>query len=115
MLLERDSMKRDLEILPIDIGGEKVLAVVRSSGGEQQVALRDLSFSQVTRSIEAVAKEFTKVFRKLKPDKASLEFSMSLTLDSSDLAAVFFDASGSGGLKITLEWGPSQGDPVDGA
>jgi hypothetical protein len=107
-------MKRDLEILPVDIDGEKVLVVVRLSGGEEQVAWRALSFGQVTRSIEAIASEFTKVFRKLKPDKASLEFNISLTLEASDLAAVFFDASGSGGLKIALEWGPSQGDPPGG-
>ncbi len=98
-------MSKNFETIPVDVNGERVLVSVRLSGGEEEVGLREYSFSKVAGAIEAVAKEFTTVFRKLKPDKATVEFNVALTIETSELAAVFFDASGSGGLKVTLEWG----------
>lgn len=98
-------MKEGREVLPIEVGGQTVLAVVHTKGGEENVALRKLSFDDFTRSLEAVASELTKVIEKVKPDQASVQLSASMAVQGGKLVALFFDATTTGSLTITLTWG----------
>jgi len=98
-------MKREREVFPIKVGEQTVLAVVQVGEGEEEVALRALSFDDFTQGLEALATELTKAIAKVKPDKATVEFNVTLALSSSKLAALFLDSSASGSVKVTLTWG----------
>lgn len=98
-------MKQDREVLPIDIGGQTVLAAVRVEGGEEDVASHALSFAGFTQGLEAVAAQLAQVIEKVKPDQASVELNVSLALEGGKLVALFFDTSATGSLRVTLTWG----------
>ena len=92
------------ELLPISIAGQEVLVSVVSSGGEEDVASKLLSFDGVREGIQSLAMQMAGVFAAVKPNKASVEFEVSLALKSGQLSALFFDGEGSGGAKVALEW-----------
>jgi hypothetical protein len=101
-------MNQGREVLPIDIGGRTVMAVVRVQGGEEDVASHALSFADFTQGLEAVASQLAVVVEKVKPDQASIEFGVSLALEGGKLVALLFDASATGSLSVTLTWGKGE-------
>jgi hypothetical protein len=63
-----------------------------------------LPFKQVTDTIEGVAKAMLATLQKVQPDKASIEFGVEVAVDSGALSALIVKGTGTGNLKITLEW-----------
>lgn len=61
-------------------------------------------FKQVTDTIEGVAKMMLATLQAVKPDKASIEFGVEVALESGALTALVVKGTGTGNLKITLEW-----------
>jgi hypothetical protein len=87
--------------------GSRVLVEAVVLGGDEDVAGFDqlLSFAKVTDAIEAMAKTLTATFDKVKPDRASVEFSVQAALEAGELTALIARGSAAGSVKITLEWG----------
>jgi hypothetical protein len=75
-------------------------------GGEERVGTSELlDFQGVTDAIEAIATSITGTFVKVRPKKASVEFSLKIGVESGKLTSLLVKGTGEGNLKITLEWG----------
>jgi hypothetical protein len=79
-------------------------------GREENVAGFEtaFSFTQITATIEQLAGALSAALRNAKPDKARVEFSIEAALESGKLTALLIQGSGTGNLKVVLEWDKSQ-------
>ena len=100
-------MESQSEIVSIQLDNGTIVKVrAPVVGGYEDVVSLDalLPFENVTNTIEAIAGAMTKTLDKIKPDKASVEFGIEVGIDSGTLTTLLAKATGSGNLKITLEW-----------
>jgi len=100
-------MESQSEVVSIQLDNGAIVKVRAPvvGGYEEVLSLDDLlPFEEVTNTIEAIAGAITKTFEKIKPDKASVEFGIEVGIDSGTLTTLLAKATGSGNLKITLEW-----------
>lgn len=74
-------------------------------GGESNAGIRTASFEKVSQAIEGVARKLNEVWKKVEPQKASVEFGVEFTIGSGDLMALIVENSTTASMKITLEWG----------
>jgi hypothetical protein len=109
-------MEMQTTVLPIKVGETIVLARVTGSpqdeseiAGEGQVAGRIPNFDDVVVGIEEMSKALVTVFEKIRPDRASVEFTVGISIDAGKLVALFFDPKFTGGVKVALQWGKSNG------
>jgi hypothetical protein len=86
--------------------GAVVPVEARASGDpETDVALRDvMSFEGVANSITSIADAMTSALEHIKPDKASVEFGVDVTVESGALTGLIVKGTGGATLTITLEW-----------
>ena len=100
-------MEKKTEIVSLQVSETVTIkAEAVSLGGEERAGITDmLQFEVVTDSIEAIATSVTRTFKKVKPKKASVEFSLKLAVESGQLSSLLVKGEGEGNLKITLEWG----------
>lgn len=86
--------------------GTSVKIAASDFGGDMDVLdlKKVLPFKQVTDTIEGIAKEILAAIRKVKPDKASIEFGVEVGIESGTLTACLVKGTGTANLKITLEW-----------
>jgi len=75
-----------------------------SLGGEEDVSFSDYDFSQVTQTIENVANAVLAPIKKLKPQKAQVEFGLAIGVESGKLTALWVKGQGTAHIKVTLEW-----------
>lgn len=82
----------------------KVQAV--ALGGDQDVAAGKVIFpiKILTDSIESITHTLLATLQKVKPDKATVEFGLEVAVESGALTALLAKGTGTGNLKITLEW-----------
>ena len=69
------------DIIPIQLkGGETILAQVTMLGGDENVAAftGGLSLDKITNSIEKISIALAKTVKKVKPDKARIEFGVEI-------------------------------------
>jgi hypothetical protein len=92
------------EAIPIKVGDSIVFARVHAIGGEEEVAWKTYDFDPVMNAIKAMAGELGAIFDKVRPSKASVEFSVELAIESGMVTALFFEGGSKSGLKVTLEW-----------
>jgi hypothetical protein len=100
-------MESRTEIVSTQLADGSVVKVRASVlGGYEDVGAFDkiLPFESVTNTIESVAGAMTKSFKKIKPDKASVEFGVEVGVESGALTTFLVQGTGAGTLKITLEW-----------
>lgn len=98
--------RRD-EVVSLKINGDSVIKVRASVlGGEQDVAnvAKFIQFKEVTDMIEKIADSTIETIKKVKPDKASIEFGIEVAIESGVATALLVKGSGTGNFKITLEW-----------
>jgi len=86
--------------------GEFILAEIEILSGEQEIALTELSvsFQEFSNLISKVAENIKTSIDKAKPDKATVEFGISLGLEAGQLTALIVKGTGEANLKVTLEW-----------
>ncbi len=91
-------------IIPVQVNDDiTVMVEAKDLGGEQDVS--NLSFQQVTDTIEAVTQAIATSIDKVKPDKATVEIGFDITVKSGKLTTLIVEGSGKANLKLTLEWG----------
>ncbi|MEB3119844.1 MAG: CU044_2847 family protein [Snowella sp.] len=73
-------------------------------GGEQRVANEVIDFQEVADTVEAIADSLVKTFKKVQPQKASVEFGVKVAIKSGKLTTLLVEGSGEANLKIHLEW-----------
>lgn len=76
----------------------------RTIGGESPIGIKAASFEKVAQAIEGVARKLSDIWKKVEPNKASVELGVEFAWESGDLLAVFVDSSTTASMKITLEW-----------
>lgn len=87
--------------------GSTIKIKATALGGVEDVAALDklLPFSEVTDTIERIASALAATLKKVKPDKASVEFGLEIGLESGQLTALLVQGTTTANLTITLEWG----------
>jgi hypothetical protein len=100
-------MEEQTEIVSLKVSDSvTIMAEATSLGGEERVGVSEiLDFEGITDAIEAIATSITGTLAKVKPKKASVEFSLKIGVESGKLTSLLVKGTGEGNLKITLEWG----------
>lgn len=63
-----------------------------------------LSFDGVRDTIRVISTEISEAWRHVRPNEASVEFGLSLTVKSGKLTGLLVEGSGAASLKVTLSW-----------
>lgn len=94
------------ELIPVKLAnGVEMRVAATVLGGEEDVALKLLSFDEITDALEGIAGSLNAALQKIKPKKASVEFGLEVAVESGKLTALLVKGSGTATLNITLEWG----------
>jgi Trypsin-co-occurring domain 1 len=99
-------------VVRTDLGhGTAILVEARRAGAqEEDVSIRDLlSFEGVEESIVAVSNRVANAIQRVAPRSASVEFGIDVTLESGTLTGMLAKGSGAATLKVTLNWGGTDG------
>jgi hypothetical protein len=89
----------------VDADGVRFYAQVASAGGAQPVGLNDVvSFEGVRETVTAIASQLSRAWEAVKPQEASVEFDLALTVKAGKLTGLLVDGSGSAALKVKLVW-----------
>ncbi len=90
--------------VPVRIG-DVVFDVEVASTGPANIGLADaLSFDGVRDTIEALASEMAKVWAKVKPDEATVEFGLSLDAKTGRLTGLVLEGKAAASFNISLTW-----------
>ena len=96
------------EVVKVQLNNGAVVHIqVTALGGEEEVAFTLFSLRDVTSAIEGIAEAMVSALKKIKPQRASVEFGIEIALEAGQLTALLIKGSGSSNLKITLEWNDS--------
>ena len=96
---------------------EFLVEVADTRGGVQPVgAQAAFSMDGVRDTIEAVASQVADVWKKVKPDEASVEFGLKIAVKSGKLTGLLVEGAGEASLNITLTWrnAPAESEEVPG-
>lgn len=63
-----------------------------------------LSFDGVRETVEGIATDLTKVWDKVRPSEACVEFGLKLTAKSGKLTGLIVEGGGEASLRVTLTW-----------
>jgi hypothetical protein len=85
--------------------GTTIRIEATSFGGEERVAHNIPSFKEVTDAVEGIADAVVTTLKKVKPQRASVEFGVEIGVESGQLTALLVKGTGTANLKITLQWG----------
>jgi hypothetical protein len=98
-------MNGDTVIVPVSLpSGIKILVQMPKVRGEEDISAVDLAFESAARAIEGIATTLANTLERVNPHRASVEFELDFSVESGQLTALFVKGSGSGSLKVTLEW-----------
>jgi hypothetical protein len=100
------------EIVSVQLDDGTIVKVKATAlGGDEDVLDLDkiLPFKQVTDTIERIAGVMLATLKKINPDKASVEFGVEVGIESGAVTALLVQGSGTGNLKVTLEWSKQTG------
>ncbi|MBL8254399.1 MAG: CU044_2847 family protein [Candidatus Competibacter sp.] len=93
-------------LIPVTLAnGARIRVAATMLGGEEDVAIKLLSFDEIADTIEGIAGSLNAALQKVKPKKASVEFGLEVAVESGALTALLVKGTGTATLKITLEWG----------
>ena len=75
-------------------------------GGEEQVSAREdgFSFENVTKPIQKIAQELSKIIETVQPDKASVTLGFEVATSEGQLTALLVKGTATANLAVTLEW-----------
>lgn len=91
--------------IPVEVDGTVVLVEAVTHGGDEEIAGVGLpSFSAAWKPVAKIAKEISKSLEDIQPKRVSVEFGCEFAVEAGQLTALLVSGSGSGSVKITLEW-----------
>jgi hypothetical protein len=92
------------ESVLVDVDGVEFYVEVVDEGAGT-VGLDDrFSFDGVRATVEAIARQLTGVWERVKPSEASVEFGLKVTGKSGKLTGLLVEAGGDASLKVKLTW-----------
>lgn len=93
------------EIVPVKLENGNVIWVqVVGKSGEEDVVFEELAFSHIMKSIPDIAGALYKSVDAITPQKVSIEFGLSVGIESGQLTTVLVQGTGSANVVIKLEW-----------
>ncbi|MEA2241535.1 MAG: hypothetical protein QOD24_1091 [Solirubrobacteraceae bacterium] len=101
-------METDVVVRRAKAGTDHVILVeARTSGDrEEDVGARELlAFDGVEQSITTISERVMAALTNARPDQASVEFGIDVTVESGALTGLLARGSGTATLKVTLSWG----------
>jgi hypothetical protein len=91
--------------IPVEIDGTTIFVEATTKGGDEEIAAVGFpSFTAALKPVTKIAQEITKSLGGLQPGRVAVEFGCQFAIESGQLTALIVSGSGSGSLKITLEW-----------
>ncbi len=81
-----------------------MIVVSNTYSGDREISFLSRPFQEVSAAIESLSKEIAETLRKIKPDKANVNFGIDIGVDSGKLTDVLAKSSSTANLEITLEW-----------
>lgn len=99
-------------VVPVVLADGTVVHISATAlGGDEDVAdLKGaLSFGEVSRTVEGIARELSACLDRVSPDKASIEFGVEVAVEAGNLTALIVKGSAKGNLKIVLSWDRARG------
>jgi hypothetical protein len=101
----RRALETNTTVVPVRVSDDLTIQVEAvTGGGEQDISAGDFAFETATQAIEQIATLLARTLDRVKPKKATIEFELDFSVESGQLTALFVKGSGSGTLKISLEW-----------
>lgn len=93
------------EVVLVESGGATFFVEVADAGGVGTVGLGDvMSFDGVAETVTAVARSLSLAWEAVRPDEASVEFGLKVTVKSGKLTGLLVEGGGEASLKVTLSW-----------
>jgi len=92
------------ETVPVRIGDVVFAAEVAGTGPANITLGEALSFDGVRDTIEALAAEMAKVWAKVQPDEATVEFGLSLDARTGKLTGLVLEGKAAASFSISLTW-----------
>jgi len=92
------------EIIPVKLGDDEILVEATIIGGDENVSNTTQKLEKAIKTVRKLADTMLKGLDEISPDKAVLEFSVELALESGELTALIAKGSSKSNFKITLEW-----------
>ena len=103
------------DLVSVEEDGVEFLVEVRGGGpgGAGTAGLADrLDLQGVSDTIKVVAHQLKRAWDDAKPDEATIEFGVDVTMKSGKLTGVLVDGEAQAALKVTLTWKKSDDKPV---
>lgn len=89
----------------VRVGAIEFFVEVVDSGPVQVGAKRSaLPFDGLRETLQAVAEEVTAVWRRVRPDEATVEFGLSATAQTGKLTGLVVDGGAKAAFKVTMTW-----------
>ena len=100
-------MERRTELVPVSLPSGGIVQVQATvAGGEEDIASFPIpSIDGLTDAIEGVSASILEGLKRIKPQKATVEFGIEVALESGKLTALLVKGSGNASIKVILEWG----------
>ena len=93
------------EVVPVVADGVEFFAEVVPADGLENVGLDEVfSFDGVRRTVEVISSELVSAWEAVRPDEASVEFSLTLKAKEGKLTGLLVSGGAEGSLKVTLKW-----------
>lgn len=103
-------MVQEAHIVQVKLPNGAIVGVEATLAGEEdlRIALETFSFDGVTKAIEGMLGALWDTLRKVRPQKATVEFGFEAGIQNGQLTGIFVKGTGKANLKVTLEWSGSQ-------
>lgn len=100
-----NALKEKLDLVEVKLPDGSIIHVQAIDlGGEQKIAFKTPELTTLVPRIEGIARTLAEVWKKVKPQKATVEFALQLAVESGQLTALLMQGSTEANLKICLEW-----------
>lgn len=93
------------ELIEVELpNGTRVRVEAAMLGGEHDVAAVSFNLDGVMNAIEGIAEAFTATMERVRPNKATVSFSLEIGVETGQLTSIFVKGSSKGNLEVALEW-----------
>lgn len=93
------------EIVPVKLdNNSKIFIQILRKSGDEDVAFSELAFSNIMKSVPDIAGALYKAVDAISPQKVSIEFGLSMGIESGQLTTILVQGTGSANVVIKMEW-----------
>ncbi|SRR5260370_28441556 len=91
--------------IAVEVDGTTIMVEAATLGGDEEIAAVGVpSFASAWKPITKIAQEIAKTMHDAQPSRVAVEFGCEFAVESGSLTTLIVSGSGSGSIKVTLEW-----------